>query len=169
MHLAEFSIICSEVVNIVFCYVKAAMQLTEFSIISSVVGNIVFAVQSLQWKFQSWMIGLPHSIAPCPILAKLSARLGIKKCQFLRHWFDSIDIPDLPKQETDAQLIRPSSLVFIYQIGSLGSTLVSCQVPVKQIWWPAGKHSPVQLIHYSSCRLGSDWVNIPLVQQSKAD
>ena len=38
------------------------------------------------------MIGLPHSIAPCPILVVASARHDSDKYQFLSHWFDSTRI-----------------------------------------------------------------------------
>ena len=32
-----------------------------------------------QEKFHSWPIGLPHSIARCPVLVMSSSRLGIQK------------------------------------------------------------------------------------------
>ena len=38
------------------------------------------------------MIGLPHSIAPWPILVMQRSRLGSDKNQFLNHWFDSTKV-----------------------------------------------------------------------------
>ena len=55
-----------------------------------------------------------EATSPCPILIMLSAWLGSDKYQPLSHWCDSTRVwthgfesYDLPKCETDAQLIRP--------------------------------------------------------------
>ena len=57
--------------------------------------------------------GDTESTNPCSILIMPSAWLGNDEDNILRQWFDSTRVRtnDLPKQETDAQLIRPSRLV----------------------------------------------------------
>ena len=65
---------------------------------------------------------ISHSVilgptSPCPTLIMQSTWIRSDKYQFVSHWFDSTRVlshtfesPDLPKWETDAQLIRPFRL-----------------------------------------------------------